>query len=1353
MNKVLRGAGGKKQGGETPINTPDTLFSDDIVEFSLGVCEGPVGGLVNGPKGFYLDDTPLVSPSGSNNFSQFKMDVYHGSSDPSVIYNELGGETSNTTVNLTLASNTFVQRTTPAVLRNKIDYLEVRMAINQLLQTNPQGDQLEETAYFYLEYKASSSSQWLPFYGNPQVTIRGKTSGGFVKEYRKWVPRIAGDWDIRVMKISPDVSTTTFVSMNWESFQCVTATPRAYNQLAVVKGIARASDQFTSIPAWSGIWAGKLIKIPDNYNPATRHYTGAWGGTFITAHSDNPAWCCYDILTDPTYGMKAYYPDLLVDRFSFYEAARWCDELVPRGDTGTYQPRYTYNDVLSEPRPGLEHVRYIASIFGGILDTDLNGTIHIRVDKPGSMTQVYGPESVTSAGFSYQFTDISQRPNDITSTFINPVLDWEQDVRRVYDQELIDRNGRIPQNFVAVGCLDVYEAQRRAFNMLLKANTEVCTVSFQTARQGIMLGLFSIIGIADPDMNWGLAGRVQSVTGAQIFLRDTLTVPVATNLSMAIQTPTGVVTFNVQSATANTKRLVIQGATPYPANAPARAQFTLSSTSFGLVKPFRVMSLSQDGENPDLFNIVALEMNNARYADADNMTSSGVQDYTGTFSLGPQTPTITKVSSGTAQSTVAPDGVVRVRMEIELTLPPSLTGQIEVSYRRRDSDVFQTVVTNGLVAYVPSVDVGFTYELFAVAIAPGGVRSSKSPVVSHLVIGRNTPMAVPTGWVGTSGFDTITLTGNASAEIDFKEFRIYGATAVSTTLTLLASTPSTYYVRRPPAGDLITRYKVTAVSTSGVESAATSFIAAIPLVGVGSGLVAMPTGLTATPSFNSIWLVWDENGNPRIRSYELFENTIDSLVGAVAKFASPSPSFVRSGLPPSTTKFYWVRAVDIDGGRSVWSAVASATTVEDVEAVTTAALAGLVDSTSFAAGVRPIEPFAVLPVTGNFENRLVLLPDGKIYKFKSGAYTAEVDGADIKAASVSTVQLAAGSVIASKMLIGDPTNLYLDYDMLDPAVMRIESGAPLGYLETAAGGLGKRYAVQDPGAVRAVYRSKRFPLEGSGYYSFEGKAWVGTTGTSLYSELYVDLFRIQEGTGNVVYSRTVTVCGSNQGFGHANSIGRVNVQAYGDEKLFEFVLAKTAVAGFAAAGGFVVRRRMTGQLIVDGEIRANHLTTTSAVITGRAQISNAVIDNAHIQDLSVNSLKIAGNSVDTWRLMANAVSDYSFARRTTIGQIGPGELNACGITRSGDPLRINMMCTVRNNSTTAGRSWGLSLYRNGVFIQNYTGFLVAGEQRLANILWVDDAWATGWCWYQVLIGGTVGLLHDSAFMDLIQLKR
>jgi predicted phage tail protein len=770
MSRKLAGAGGGGGSGSSPTRTPDNLLSTDLVEFTLGITEGPIAGLQEGPKSFYLDDTALVSADGRANFTPFQLHLYHGDPTATPVGNVLGGVSSNTVVGQRLEGGIGVTRTTSSTLRNQIDSLDVRLNFNQLLKTNESGDQLEHEMVFAIEYRAVGSATFEKFYGS-NIKLTGKTTSGYARDFTIKVPRVETDWEIKVTKFNLEAQEFLTTEMTWESFQMVTAGNKSYDNLAVVRGIGEAGDQFPSIPQFSGVYAAKLVLVPSNYDSLTRHYNGVWDGTFTLAHTDNPAWIVYDLCINDTYGFRRYYPNLKIDRFSTYEWGKWCDELVPRPGGG-YQPRWTYNDSITASRNAMDLLYYICGATGAVPISDMNGTVSFKIDKPESAIQIFGPESVTTEGFNYQFTAVEQRPNDITVKFVNPNLDWNEDVRRVHNDNWINKNGRITEDLLAIGCNDVYEAQRRAFRRLVQANTETVTVSFSTARAGIKLEAFDVVGLVDPEMNWGLSGRIKSVEANTIYLRDALFVPVNEPLELTVQTNDGPIDLVVEASQPNATELTITNGS-MPAGLPEFAQFALTTEALGLVKPFRILSVEESTSNPELVTVSALEVNVNKYGDIDNMELSDSVDFETKYGKFPPTPVITSVVSGPPYSLLLPDGTREYRMFV--VIDPGLYHESrEYTYWVKD-------VVNGdvLEATGPTAQKFFggltpkrDYELTVQAKSLSGL-SAVSDTVFHTLEGKGNDVPALTQWEGRSLIGGVELSGPAPTLLDFKEFEVF----------------------------------------------------------------------------------------------------------------------------------------------------------------------------------------------------------------------------------------------------------------------------------------------------------------------------------------------------------------------------------------------------------------------------------------------------------------------------------------------------------------------------------------------------------------------------------------------------
>ena len=752
----LSGSGGRK----SYHRTSDNLFSTDIVEVLLGVSEGPIKGLANGPQSFLIDDTPLQSPDGENNFDEFELHIREGSEEGEEIVSRMGGFGSSITVNTELETNTPVVRQGQ---QTKIDYIDIRLVVNRLYREDDQGN-YEHSGQVRIEYKRTSESVWhsaqtnsmdpppslanlwygltsiaktspspgdryvywqnspptgnidsnslwfdkdndnrpyrrvndvwqqisatksaqpitnliywswtetdaqgrqktvrafisptlhpsspnqgdvwlkensalifngstwinagssftrwnpLPG-GNGIVTIKGKTTAPYVKELRIPVNRIDDDtYMVRVTKLSPPNTTKQFFDIVWESFQEVKAQTFQFPGLATTQLVARASEQFSSIPQFSGIYEGRIVRVPSNYDPEARTYNGVWDGTWKLAYTNNPAFVLYDLVMNNRYGMNAYYP-IELNKWDVYDAGQWCDQRRADG-----KPRFTFNHLIQDPMGGREAIDYVAGVFGGRFFDDGNGFGTIKIDRDTEPVAIFSPENVEDGLFVYSFTEISSRYNDITVTFINPDLNWAEDRRRIYDQDHIDRYGRIPLNFIAVGCIDEAEAIARARYKLITGISEKRIVNFKTNRQGLYLSPYDVVLIADDEMAGGLHGRVYEVTGKDSFsLREPLFLEPGYNYRVVFQLidpESGqfrVYKYDLAQGLSGTiTDVVVDGTLP---ELPEKAVFAIETTD-GKDAPraFRITSITEVDGDPDKVEITAVEINRAKWAYVD----------------------------------------------------------------------------------------------------------------------------------------------------------------------------------------------------------------------------------------------------------------------------------------------------------------------------------------------------------------------------------------------------------------------------------------------------------------------------------------------------------------------------------------------------------------------------------------------------------------------------------------------------------------------------------------------------------------------------------------------------------------
>jgi predicted phage tail protein len=707
MNKPLypmahiKGSGG---GGApaSPTRTPDTLRSKDEVEIVLGISEGEIYGLVGDSmiekgKNFYVGDTPLVSPDGNKNFGEFELFEYTGDGVNETLQLTKGGATISHDVNVQLEQNVAVVRQgtqtaevfdvvslppagvfTGSVYRVTTDglsegfwtwtgtdwrrvndpyvhFLEVRMLITQLYKEDDDGI-FEYNIEWQIEYKRSNEpdTAYRAAYPSATVRIHGKTTSNYVKEFRWGVPQSTVPYTIRITQLTKprdqEDDGSKIAESTWESFQEVNAESLIMPDLAFIHLVGQASDQFSSLPEFSGVFRGRTVRVPSNYNPTTRVYTGVWDGTFVVAYTNNPAWCLYDFVTHDRYGLSAFTP-MELDKYDVYEAAKWCDVMVPDGKGGTHA-RWTFNHLIAEARSGPEMARFMAGMFNAAFFDDGNGKAYLRVDKDDEASVLFGPENVVDGIFDYSFSDITTRYNQIAVAFDNPILQWAQDRRQVHSPAHIDKFGIIPFDFIAVGCTNAQEALRRAQYKLLTSTTEVMSVTFQTNRMGGFVNPFDVILLSDPDLGFGVTRRLVTIdeSRTQVTLRDAFYLENGINYKAKFQIPNPAYPENDSNEFILIERNIVSGngyastltfTQALPSGIPEYAIFSIEQQSggIGLPKPFRVLKVEEVDGEVDIIRIMAVELNRNKWYDVDNVIESGVPRYSALQVAVSKTPT------------------------------------------------------------------------------------------------------------------------------------------------------------------------------------------------------------------------------------------------------------------------------------------------------------------------------------------------------------------------------------------------------------------------------------------------------------------------------------------------------------------------------------------------------------------------------------------------------------------------------------------------------------------------------------------------------------------------------------------
>lgn len=893
------GAGG---GPKQPVRTDDNLFSRDVVEIVFALSEGPIRGPVDGMKSIYVGGTPLMSQDGSVNFDNFNVGIMRGHADDPAVNYKLGGEASNTQVGVRLYQGTWVSRTTDDTLRNVVDQLQVRIMFNTLYTSNNDGT-FNNTASFDIQYRQSSNPNWTTYSGGT-VNVTGKTTAGYTVDYVWDVPRVDDTWVIRVMKHNPDTSSTNYCDISWESFQEVTKGNRTYDRVALMHIVALGTSQFSSVPQIGVDLDGLEILVPTNYNPDLHVTQGVWDGTFKQAWTNNPAWILYDLIMNTNYGLRKYYPWLTCNRFDFYDAAAWCDTQVPNGKGGT-QPRYTFNMVVKDSQSGLDMLQYVAGSFGAVIFDDATGAVHLRVDKWEEPTLMFTPENITPDGFSYSFSDMTTRYNDIEVKFANPDLDYEEDIRPARNPDHIALNGSIPLSFEAVGCTDEHEALRRAYYRLITATTECATVSFTTARLGAIIDPYKPIYVADPTTGWATSGRIKSFVNGIFNLRDPIYFTVDQNYTMRIQSTTGLSTFTVRPGKTGAVYALPLVSGIVPPNLPDRTVFTIEDNGgFGLAKPFRVISVEPIDNSPNQFTITAVEMNVNKQWAADNCTPIGSVPYSFRNPLIPPPPTNLHCESGTDMLLMGQDGTIQARIHAMWDPPGNaLVDNYIIRWKESLQSTWFETTSTGESAILAPCKTGVAYDIVVEAVSAFGYRSSQLQLWGYVCVGKDQPPSKVTNFRATRRATDILLAWDAIPDLDRAGYELRQGDNWDTATVLVTDYAATQFAWTTDAGGSY-NFLIRAKDSSGNLSDSPT-ICSLLLTGPSpvSGAIAVQSG-------NRVDLRWNPNPEDNITDYEIREGAAWATAIFLAKVKATTYA-VTAGA--SGTRLFWIKAIASPG--------------------------------------------------------------------------------------------------------------------------------------------------------------------------------------------------------------------------------------------------------------------------------------------------------------------------------------------------------------------------------------------------------------------------------------------------------
>lgn len=499
-----KGGGG---GGHTPVEAKETGRSKQFVKIVEVISEGEIEGLADGMKSVYLDNTPIQNNDDSYNFQNVLLEGRIGSQVQDIIP---GFNTSEKEISV----STQVRKTTPitrTITDNKVSRLRLTLGVQSLFNQEDNGD-TNGTSVSLVVYIGNASYP---------ITISGKYSSQYLQQHT-FTDLPSTPFTLRVERLTDDSKSQRLQNNTvWASYTEIIDTEFTYPNTALI-GVKFDSEYFLNIPNRTYDIKGLKIKVPSNYNPETRQYTGFWDGTFKIEWSDNPAWVLYDVVTNKRYGLGQRLGEFGADKWALYQVAQYCDQLVPDG-FGGQEPRFTCNAWLTEQRSAYQVINDICSIFRAM--PVWNGQrLTVVMDRPADPVWTYTNANVDESGFSYTFSARKSRHNAIQVEYADKENSYEKAIEYVSDDESIRKNGLNVKKITAFGCTSRGQAHRTALWLLQTEKLETKTVTFTVGAEGLMHIPGDIIKVADTHYaGTNIGGRVLAVNGKTVTLDREIT--------------------------------------------------------------------------------------------------------------------------------------------------------------------------------------------------------------------------------------------------------------------------------------------------------------------------------------------------------------------------------------------------------------------------------------------------------------------------------------------------------------------------------------------------------------------------------------------------------------------------------------------------------------------------------------------------------------------------------------------------------------------------------------------------------------------------------------------------------------
>ncbi|HDK0316196.1 TPA: DUF1983 domain-containing protein [Escherichia coli] len=598
---AIKGRKGGSSKTRTPTEQPDDLQSVAKAKILIALGEGEFSGQLTG-KDIYLDGTALENADGSQNFSGVTWEFRAGTQAQKYIQGIPGTE-NEISVGTEVSSATAWTRT---FTNTQLSAVRLRLKWPSLFKQEDDGDLVGYSVNYAIDLQTDGGT-WQTVLN---TSVTGKTTSGYERSHRIDLPQAGSTWTIRLRKITSDANSAKIGdTMTLQSFTEVIDAKLRYPNTALLY-VEFDSSQFNgSIPQISCEPRGRVIRVPDTYDPETRTYSGTWTGAFKWAWTDNPAWIFYDLVVSDRFGLGHRLTAANIDKWTLYQVAQYCDQMVPdgKGGNGT-EPRYTCNVYIQDRNDAYTVLRDFAAIFRGM--TYWGGDqIVALADMPRDVDYSYTRANVVGGRFTYSSSTTKSRYTTALVSWSDPGNAYADAMEPVFEQALVARYGFNQLEMTAIGCTRQSEANRKGRWGILTNNKDR-VVSFDVGLDGNIPQPGYIIAVADELLSGKvMGGRISAVNGRVIKLdrvadaaagdRLILNLPSGASQSRTIQAVNG------ESVTVTTA---------YSETPQAEAVWVVESDEL-YAQQYRVVSVSDNGDGT--FSITGASHDPDKYARID----------------------------------------------------------------------------------------------------------------------------------------------------------------------------------------------------------------------------------------------------------------------------------------------------------------------------------------------------------------------------------------------------------------------------------------------------------------------------------------------------------------------------------------------------------------------------------------------------------------------------------------------------------------------------------------------------------------------------------------------------------------